>query len=441
MRLPSAGDLFARRYQLTEELGRGAFGIVYRGRDTERDCDVAVKLLAPGEQGYVRTARARFEREAQIVGALQHPNIVRLLDFGSSEEGVLYMSFEYVGGQDLTTYVQTNGSVPSQFVRSVVEQMLEALTQAHRTGALHRDVKPRNILVVPRDGFVEVKLLDFGIAKLAAPEKGGGLTATGAAVGTPAYMAPEQVVGDGALPQSDIYSLGIVGLEMLCGETFADKWKSHALMQHLQGKGEPPPAPPNVDMVLLRTLVAMSHGDVARRPATTVAALRLLREPQEPARSPAFSQTRRSNQRFVVLMIAMFVVGVGAAWMAAGGGGSASDDTRRRPPPPVAPSRVVNRQGTDIAATADVGAKEGSTLVSIEPDDDACGKPNRLPDTDKSIRPHETEEGRPFNFIVPETYAPDTSYPLVLAFHDQNQTAIRFLVDSVGAMLRSRVRS
>jgi serine/threonine-protein kinase len=203
-------------YELGAEIGRGGMGIVYRARDRRLKRPVAIKLLPP-ELSYRRDVRTRFLREAETAAQLSHPNIVPI--YSVDEIGSLvFFVMALVDGDNVARQLQQRGVLPVDQVRRWLVEMSEALAYAHARGVIHRDIKPDNILVDAIDGRAVVT--DFGIAR-AATEGGdtARLTATGMAIGTPAYMSPEQASGDRDVDaRSDLYSLGVVAYQMLCGQ-------------------------------------------------------------------------------------------------------------------------------------------------------------------------------------------------------------------------------
>lgn len=197
------------QYQVLEEIGRGGMGAVYKGYDTALDRYVAIKVLAPHlvwEKGFVE----RFLREARAAAKLDHPHIVTIHTVGQQGD-FYYFVMKFLEGQTLAEIIHQQGALPLSRVTGIVEQVATALDYAHAQGLVHRDIKPANIIVSPGD---QATLTDFGIAKAA---EGTALTGTGTLVGTPQYMAPEQVRGQAVSPQTDIYALGIVCYEMLTG--------------------------------------------------------------------------------------------------------------------------------------------------------------------------------------------------------------------------------
>jgi len=207
------GSTIDGKYRVDALIGRGGMGAVYRARDLRLDRDVAVKVVR-GELVASAEARERFRREAQLAARLQHPAIVTVFDYGALPGGAAYLVMEYVRGADLRSRLSTGPLDPGEAVR-LLAALADAVAAAHREQVLHRDLKPENVLLLD-DG--RPKVLDFGIAKqMAAPGGDGTLTATGTIVGTPAYMAPEQIRGARVDARADVYSLGVMGYEMLTG--------------------------------------------------------------------------------------------------------------------------------------------------------------------------------------------------------------------------------
>ena len=205
----------AANYELEEEIGRGGMGIVYRARDRRLKRDVAVKLLPP-ELAYRSDIRSRFLREAETAAQLGHPNIVPIFSVGEDEK-VVYFIMAYVQGDNLAKILHDHGPMDPEEARRIIRDVADALAYAHARKVVHRDIKPDNILIDSETGRVMVT--DFGIARAVTETAGSRLTATGMALGTPAYMSPEQAAGDREIDgRSDLYSLGVVGYQMLSGE-------------------------------------------------------------------------------------------------------------------------------------------------------------------------------------------------------------------------------
>ncbi|HXY19937.1 MAG TPA: protein kinase [Gemmatimonadales bacterium] len=205
---------FAGAYTLEGEIGRGGMGVVYRARDEKLKRTVAVKVLPP-ELAFRRDIRARFVREAETAARLSHPNIVPIHTVSESDD-LVYFVMGYVDGESLSVRIKRRGRLSIEEARRIMRETADALAAAHQQGVIHRDVKPDNILLEGTRGRVMVT--DFGIAKALSAE-GGTLTDTGIAIGTPAFMSPEQAAGERVIDgRSDLYSLGVVAYQMLAGE-------------------------------------------------------------------------------------------------------------------------------------------------------------------------------------------------------------------------------
>src|SRR5512134_467396 len=200
------------RYEVLEEIGKGAMGVVYLARDPLIGRLVALKTFRVGfaaRDDELAQFRSRFVREAQSAGILSHPNIVTIHDVvDEGPAGVCFIAMEYVKGTNLKQLLQRPDPFPIGFVVEIIAQVAEALDFAHSRGVVHRDVKPANILITPGN---RVKITDFGIARIDSSN----LTMEGQLLGTPNYMAPEQIQGREVDHRADIFSLGVVFYEML----------------------------------------------------------------------------------------------------------------------------------------------------------------------------------------------------------------------------------
>ncbi|MDX1569280.1 MAG: protein kinase [Xanthomonadales bacterium] len=235
--MDSSDQIFAGRYRVEKELGRGGMGVVYKAHDTQLDRPVALKFL-----GTV-TDDSRFLREARVAAKLIHPNIVAVYDF-SGAEGQSYIAMEYIEGQGLSEYLKERGQLSPRESVNIVKQVCGALAAIHESGIVHRDIKPGNILM-GKHGMV--KLTDFGLAK--GGELSHQITGSGLAVGTPAYMPPEQVLGKQADERTDIYALGLVLYECMLGrEVFSG---SDVLERQLN---QMPPAPTEAGVKCVKEL-------------------------------------------------------------------------------------------------------------------------------------------------------------------------------------------
>ncbi len=201
------------RYEVEKELGRGAMGIVYLGKDPKINRMVAIKTMMlelEGSAEQVKETKTRFFREAESAGNLNHPNIVRIFDAGEENE-IAYIAMELLEGHDLKRYCDKTALLPLETVIDYCAKTADGLDYAHRAGVIHRDIKPANIMLL-KDGTL--RITDFGIARIAASSK----TATGTVMGTPSYMSPEQVSGKKVDGRADLWSLGVMLYEMATGE-------------------------------------------------------------------------------------------------------------------------------------------------------------------------------------------------------------------------------
>ena len=280
------GALLSGRYQIKRMCGEGGMGRVYEAEHIEIGKRVAIKVLHPA---YSRTPDLveRFRREARAASRIEHPNVVNVTDFGTTEDGSLFFVMEYIEGIELGLLIHREGPLAPVRALRITEQMCEALQAAHDVGVIHRDLKPENILLLglgntnrtPPSGQSSpgmemreptdfVKVLDFGIAKSAEVEensrKGRRLTRPGVAMGTPEYMAPEQAAGHPADPRSDIYAVGSIMYEMLCG---VPPYEGDNVMEVLHKKAnEPPRSLAELQPTLHSGVVALVERAMARAP-------------------------------------------------------------------------------------------------------------------------------------------------------------------------------
>lgn len=208
-------NLDPERYQNPEVIGQGGMGVVLKAFDKFLGIDVAIKVLNKDDSGI---QAARLQREAITAGKLNHPNIARVFDFNRNKDDIPYMVMELLQGQTLTEHLEKNGPPDLEHAISIFIQICEGLGHAHSHGLVHRDLKPSNVMLVENNGIIQVKLLDFGVAKMMDATQS--LTASGAVVGSAPYMSPEQSSGANAEldSRSDIYSLGCLMYETLIGK-------------------------------------------------------------------------------------------------------------------------------------------------------------------------------------------------------------------------------
>jgi eukaryotic-like serine/threonine-protein kinase len=404
------------KYQIRRTLGQGAMGIVYEGFDPAIERTVAIKTILPSQVAGAdfATLLARFKREAQAAGRLNHPGIVAIYDYGeelaqdiSEEEAtimapagathaaaaqrVAYIAMEFVRGRELKEALAQGERFALPAIVNVMGQVLEALDHAHANGVVHRDIKPANLILLP-DG--RVKIADFGIARIEASE----LTQTGAVLGTPSYMSPEQFTGQPVDGRSDLFSCGVILYQMLTGERPFTGESTTTIMYKVLREEPPPPSqlnvslPPALDAVLRQALAkapaqrfATGHDFAqalqaaaaqAQQPAAA-AAQAVPATAVAPAASPASPRPRRAlawaaggATALVVVLAGAYVLfaqqrGAGAPpQVAAGVATSAAVST---PAPALAPVPAVAAPST--AAAPPPGTVVISALGVADPQD------------------------------------------------------------------------
>ncbi len=246
------GSTFAGRYRVIEELGKGGMGRVYKAFDTETKEHVALKILNPdivSDESVIE----RFRNELRFARRISHRNICRMYDLGRVED-TTYISMEFVSGEDLKSLLRRVGQLSARRALAIAEQVIEGLAEAHRLGVVHRDLKPQNIMI-DRDG--NARIMDFGIARSV---QGTGITDAGAVLGTPDYMAPEQLEGKEADERTDIYAFGAILYEMVTGvPPFEGATPLGVAMKHrIEAPRDPreinPQIPDDVALLVLRCL-------------------------------------------------------------------------------------------------------------------------------------------------------------------------------------------
>jgi eukaryotic-like serine/threonine-protein kinase len=250
-------QILSANYELESEVGRGGMGIVYCARDRRLKREIAVKVLPP-ELSFRADIRQRFLREAETAAQLNHPNIVPIYTV-EEKDNLVYFVMAYIKGDNLGVRLQQHGPMPPVEVRRILREVADALAYAHNRNVIHRDIKPDNIIIDDETGRAMVT--DFGIARALTDSGDSRLTATGMAIGTPAYMSPEQSAGDRAIDgRSDLYSLGVVGYQMLCGQPpFVASNTPSMLVKHLSEKPVPvderwPDLPPDLARAVMMCL-------------------------------------------------------------------------------------------------------------------------------------------------------------------------------------------
>lgn len=276
---PLSGRVLSGRYRLIEVIGRGGMGAVYRAHHILMDKPVAVKVLRQ-ELASDTEAVARFHREARSASRLDHEHIIRVSDFGQTDDGLLFLIMELLDGENLAE-VARRGPLPWRRAAAIARDVALGLSHAHEQGVIHRDLKPENIVLVRRGKSRQlVKVLDFGLAKLishsARGDAGGdgaepdlavqSLTRTGVVFGTPEYMSPEQAEGRPLDPRTDLYALGVVLYQMLCGKLPFSAMTFLALIAKTVNEPPPPLRSQNSSIVLPSELESLVLRCLAKQP-------------------------------------------------------------------------------------------------------------------------------------------------------------------------------
>ncbi len=275
------GRVIGGRYKILSRIGSGGMADVFRGVDLVDGATRAIKLLR-ADTSKTLGLLARFHREIRAARLVDHENVVRIHDFGVSEEGKPFIVLEYLEGVGLSDEI-AKGEIPLDGALWVASEVGRALAAAHAIGVIHRDVKPENVMLLGdlrADGEIAVKIFDFGLVQIVGEER---LTDVGQVFGTPEYISPEQAVGESASPASDQYALGVLLYEMLVGRPPFTGSPAQVLMAQFSGAVTPPSAaaparrfPPEVDAVAIRML--------SKRPEQ--------RYPSVPAAIEAFARIR-----------------------------------------------------------------------------------------------------------------------------------------------------
>jgi serine/threonine-protein kinase len=239
------------RYEIERELGKGAMGAVYLGKDPKISRTVAIKTMALSqefEDDELEEVKERFFREAETAGRLTHPNIVTIFDAGD-EHDLAYIAMEFLKGDDLSKYVKKDSLLPMKQVLSLIQRSADGIDYAHQHNVVHRDIKPANIMWDPDSDIV--KITDFGIARITDSSK----TKTGMVLGTPSYMSPEQLAGKKVTGQSDIFSLGVMLFQMVTGKLPFTGDSMASLMYKIANEAHPSPESINPDVPRCVTVI------------------------------------------------------------------------------------------------------------------------------------------------------------------------------------------
>lgn len=340
-------------YRITRLLSEGGMGVVYAAEHKLLGSPAVIKLLLEQRARSPQDVQ-RFFTEARAATAIRHPGIVEIYDFGCQDDGTAFIAMELLEGENLESRIRALGRLPIGQAVHVAMQVASALAAAHDHGIVHRDLKPPNIFLVPDPqvmGGERIKLLDFGIAKV-APEEGGGqpLTQAGVVMGTPSYMAPEQCLGAArADARADLYSMGCILFEMLCGRPpFVGSSSMDTISAHLR-QAPPRPSdlvaevPAELDDIVLRLLAkdpARRHQRAGELEAELGA---LLAAGKAVPRAPAPLPRKRVNPWFAAMGVLVVAASVGAALALraprAPAAAAAPEPPRPAPRPALAPAR------------------------------------------------------------------------------------------------------
>jgi len=259
------GDIFDSKYQIIDKLGAGNVGMVFRAKHMILDKPVAIKVLMDlkatensDTNNSTRSTLMRFQREAKAAANLNHPNVITIHDFGIFKDSIPYMVMDLIEGETLSAHMKRN-PLPVHEAIAILNQICDALIHAHTKNVMHRDLKPGNIMIVNESGQKRAILLDFGLAKFIAGDNIA-ISVPGEALGTPAYMSPEQARGFAVDHRSDFYSLGCIIYEMFCGQPpLIGKTAIETIMNRLNGNKPDLSAPvftkyPQIRLLLERLL-------------------------------------------------------------------------------------------------------------------------------------------------------------------------------------------
>ncbi|MFH1530990.1 MAG: serine/threonine-protein kinase [Pseudomonadota bacterium] len=269
------GQQVLGRYRVEELLGEGAMGQVFRGLHEHLDLAVAIKVL---RGDLTADILGRFEREAKLMARVRHPNTVAVQDYGFLDDGSPCLVMEFIEGEPLDDRLKRCGALPWLEVLHLAQGLLGGLGALHTAGVLHRDLKPSNVVIAPGDPETP-KLIDFGIARPTDGEESR-ITRTGVLVGTPAYMAPEQILCTRLGPRTDLYSLGLVVYELLTGDLPYPTTDMASVMRRLKESIPAPVAPagrPRIPEAVARAIVTVCSTEERHRPASASDVAALLR--------------------------------------------------------------------------------------------------------------------------------------------------------------------
>ena len=408
--LPEIGDLYNARYRVRSQIGEGGFAVVYAAYDDHAARDVALKILKPDLQdGYSPALTARFEREARAVESLSHRHVVRMFEHGTGSDGRHFATFEILDGLDLDEYARAHDGhrLPSRDVESILRQILTPLREAHVQGLLHRDLKPQNIRVWDTEATLpRVKLMDFGLARW-TDDGHPQITTTNELVGTPRYMSPEQLLKQPLTPASDVYSLGVVALELLLGpEALTGNSWGEQLDRLRSGHTFSIPMWESLDPHLRSIIDRMTARDPEDRFADAAVALRALDRTRD--QPTLYLPVRRTRPRWqAVAAIAATVAVVAIIFVAL----QDRKEARVVPVQDTRPPAVTTTKPTPQRPPTPPPEREP------KPEPEPVEPLPPLPSTASSgcgaDPPIEGEyKGDETYFFIPDNYAPNRAYPL-----------------------------
>ena len=432
--LPKCGTVFEAKYRLDAVLGEGGFARVYQAADLKVGRNVAIKILKPTNDPRFEQAAARFDREMRIVAQLTSPNVAKLFDHGHSDSGLQYMVFELVPGADLT-HLLMRGRLGEAEAIHVLEQLLHALREAHAAGLLHRDVKPANIRVYQyMDDPLCVKLLDFGIAKSITDDAG--LTSTGMVVGTPRFMAPEQLWGEPLHPSSDLYGVALVIYELLRGRP-SDHVKLIAngdivQLRHEDGVSadlaaiinrmlavEPVDRYPDADAVF-RALEQLRRARSGHQGAAVSASARSSEGSRASSRSkPRAPVGLLGSPIFVAALGFVSATSLGAIWIVV------SEPVPAPQVHTVPPVQAVRAVPVAPAATIDAARQLDAEPVEAAPPG-GCERTDPFVGT-RTLSAESGLDRQEWLVHVPRTYQPHRPHPAVVLLHDDVSSGAKIL--------------
>lgn len=289
---PLVGKVLAERFEVLERIGEGGTGVVYKAKQLAVDKNIALKVLGAHVSSDPLWVK-RFHNEARAAAKLDNPHTVRIIDFGQTKEGLLFIAMEYLQGRSLRQEIEKFGRLPAHRALRIIAQGAESVHEAHTLGIIHRDIKPDNLFLLDRGGNDFVKVLDFSVAKVDDPDAI--KTKVGVVLGTPEYMSPEQGRGASLGPQSDIYGFGVVLYECLVGKPpFVSKIPTEVVIMHVR---DPPPPLQGVPEVVARLVMKTLDKDPAKRQSS---AEMLARECEGALAALGVSITPPSGQHAVV---------------------------------------------------------------------------------------------------------------------------------------------